>query len=313
MMRPATPMTLDRGPEAGSPVVDGIAIGRALVWPRDPEAPDVPGSAWEERKRLIGAIQHATHGVEDLIRLLGPAEADLFVPEVAIRAELGPILLARVDGGETAEQAINDATSQVTTDLLLDARARLLDGLGHGHRAVASLLEGRDGDRVLVVESLTPSLVAALPPRVVGIVAASDGTAQNRGEYNSHAVILARGRAIPLAFVSPDVFLRIGEDDVVVLDTTGDVASVWVAPDESVLADAHQRRDAWTLERIQEEGKTASAPLSHLGLEVHVNIGSVHEHPPPSADGIGLLRTELVFAGHARVPSEVEQFCALRA
>jgi phosphoenolpyruvate-protein kinase (PTS system EI component) len=312
-MIPATPMTLDPGPEAGSPVVDGIAIGKAVVWPSDPEAPDVPGSAWEERKRLTRAIHHATHGVEDLIRLLGPAEAELFVPELAILAELGPLLLARIDGGETAEQAINKATSQVTTDLLLDARARLLDGLGHGHRSVESLLEGRDGDRVLVARSLTPSLVAALPPRVVGIVAASDDTAQTRGEYNSHAVILARGRAIPLAFVSPEVVLRINDDDVLVLDTTGSVASLWVAPNESVIAEAQGRHGAWTIERTEEEDQFASAPLAHLGLDVHVNIGSVHERPPPSADGIGLLRTELVFAGHARAPSEVEQFCALRA
>ena len=103
-------MTLDRGPEAGSPVVDGIAIGRALVWPSDPEGPEVRGNALEERKRLARAIQLATRGVENLIRLLGPAEAELFVPEVAILAELEPLLLARVDGGETAEQAITDAT-----------------------------------------------------------------------------------------------------------------------------------------------------------------------------------------------------------
>ena len=312
MMHPPTPMTLDRGPQAGSPVVDGIAVGRALVWPSDPEAPAISGNAGEERKRLARAIQLATRGVENLIRLLGPAEAELFVPEVAILAELEPLLLARVDAGATAEQAITGATSQVTTDLLLDARARLLDGLGHDHRSVESLLEGRDGNCVLVVESLTPSIVAALPPRVVGIIAASDGTAQNRGEYNSHAVILARGRAIPLAFVSPEVVLTIADDDAVILDTTGDVASVWVAPGESALAEAKRRRDEWTLERTREEAKIASDPLTHLGLEVHVNIGSVHEHPPPSADGIGLLRTELVFAGHARAPSEVEQFCALR-
>jgi multiphosphoryl transfer protein len=313
MMHPQMPMTLDRGPEAGSPAVDGIAIGRALVWPSDPEAPDVPRDALEERKRLTHAIQHATRGVEDLIRLLGPAEAELFQPEVAILEELGPLLLARLAGGETAEQAINEATSQVTTDLLLDARARLLDGLGHDHRSVESLLEGRDGDRVLVVESLTPSIVAALPLRVVGIIAASDDTAQSRGEYNSHAVILARGRGIPLAFVSRGFVLTITDDDAVVLDTTGDVASVWVAPGVSAIVEAKRRRDEWTLERIKEEAKIASGPLTHLGLEVHVNIGSMHERPPPSAEGIGLLRTELVFAGHASAPSEVEQFCALRA
>jgi phosphoenolpyruvate-protein kinase (PTS system EI component) len=306
-------MKPERGPEAGSPIVDGIAIGKAVVWATDPEPRRVPGTAGQERRRLARAIPHATRGVERLIRLLGPAEAELFVPEVAILAELGPLLLARVDEGETAEQAINEATSQVSTDLLLDARTRLLEGLGHDHPSVESLLEGRDGNRVLVTESLTPSVVATLPARVVGIVAASDGTPQSGGEYSSHAVILARGRGIPLAFVRSNVVLAIADDDTMVLDTTGLVASVWVAPDASILAEAHRRLDAWTTERAREETKTTNAPLAHLGLEVHVNIGSIHERPPLSADGIGLLRTELVFAAHARAPSEEEQFAALCA
>jgi phosphoenolpyruvate-protein kinase (PTS system EI component) len=312
-MRPDRARKPERGPEVGSPIVDGIAIGKAVVWATDPERTRVSRSAGQERSLLARAILRATRGVEALIRLLAPAEAELFVPEVAILAELGPLLLARVDRGETAEQAINDATSQVSTDLLLDARARLLEGLGHGHRSVDSLLEGRDGFRLLVTGSLTPSMVATLPARVVGIVAASDGTPQSGGEYNSHAVILARGRGIPLAFVRPDVILAIADEDTLILDTTGVVASVWVAPGASTVAEAERRRDAWTAERAHEAAKVTSAPLSHLGLEVHVNIGSLHERPPPSADGIGLVRTELVFAAHARAPSEEEQFAALRA
>jgi phosphoenolpyruvate-protein kinase (PTS system EI component) len=310
---PSQKMKPERGPEAGSPVVDGIAIGRAVVWASDPEPRNVAGNAEEEHRRLGRALLRATRGVEDLVRHLPPAEAELFVPEVAILAELGPLLLERVDSGATAEEAVKEATSQVSTDLLLDARARLLDGLGHGQRSVESLLEGRDGDRVLVIESLTPSVVASLPARVVGIVATADGAAQSRGEYTSHAVILARGRGIPLAFVPSNVVLAIADDDTVVLDTTGSVASMWVAPSESTLAEAHRRREEWTLGRTQEEAKVASAPLAHLGLEVHVNIGSIHERLPPSAEGIGLLRTELVFSGHARAPSEKEQFAALLA
>lgn len=310
--RPANQMNPERGPEAGSPVVDGIAIGRAVIWASDPEPRHVAGTTEEEHGRLARALRLAARDVDDLVRVLPPAEAELFLPEVAILAELGPLLLGRVDGGATAEEAVNDATSQVSTDLLLDARARLLDGLAHEQRSVASLLEGRDGDRVLVTESLTPSVVALLPVRVVGIVAASDGTAQSGGEYTSHAVILARGRNIPLAFVPPSVMHAIVNDDTVVLDTTGGAALLWVMPGESVIAEAQKRHEEWTLGRAQEEAKVA-APLAHLGLEVHVNIGSVNERIPESTDGIGLLRTELVFSGHTRAPSEMEQLAALRA
>jgi phosphoenolpyruvate-protein kinase (PTS system EI component) len=66
------------------------------------------------------------------------------------------------------------------------------------------------------------------------------------------------------------------------------------------------------LTRAEQEAHVV-APLAHLGLEVHVNIGSLYERVPASADGIGLLRTELVFSGHANAPSEAEQFAALLA
>jgi phosphocarrier protein FPr len=307
-------MKRERGPESGSPVVEGIAIGRAVIWASDPEPPRVAGTPLEEHRRLARALRRATCALEDLVRLLPPAEAELFVPEVAILAELGPLLLARVDGGMTAEKAVNEGTSQVSvsSDLLLDARARLLDGLADDQRSVESLLEGRDGDRVLVTESLTPSVVALLPARVVGIVAVSDRPSPSDGEYNSHAVILARGRGIPLTFVLANVVVEIADDDTVVLDTTATFASVWVAPSESTLGEAQRRQEEWNLARVEEEAKVA-APLAHLGLEVHVNVSSVYERLPASAEGIGLLRTELVFSGHARPPSEMEQFAALRA
>jgi phosphoenolpyruvate-protein kinase (PTS system EI component) len=305
-------MKPERGPEAGSPAVDGIAIGRAVIWGSDPERRQAVGTAEEEHCRLARALRLAARDIDDLVRLLPPAEAELFLPEVAILAELGPLVLARVDAGATAEEAVNDATSQVSTDLLLDARARLLDGLAHEQRSVESLLEGREGDRILVTESLTPSVVALLPVRVGGIVAASEGTAQSGGEYASHAVILARGRNIPLAFVPPGVVHAIVSDDTLVLDTTGGAASLWVNPGESVVVDAQKRREEWALGRAQEEAKVA-APLAHLRLEVHVNVGSVYERIPPSTEGIGLLRTELVFSGHTRPPSEMEQLAALRA
>ncbi len=311
--RTARAMKTERGPEAGSPVVDGVAIGQAAVWASDPEPRTVAGTAEEEHGRLARALLRATRGVEDLVRLLPPSEAELFVPEIAILAELGPLLRHRVDGGASAEEAVNEATSQVSTDLLLDARARLLEGLGHSPRSVESLLEGRDGDRVLVTELLTPSIVARLPAQVVGIVATSDGAAKRGGEYTSHSVILARGRGIPLAFLPPDAVRAIADDDTVVLDTTGSVASMWVEPDESILAEAQRRHNEWLRGSAEDEANVAHAPLMHLGLEVHVNVGSIYERLPASAEGIGLLRTELVFSGHARAPSEVQQFAALRA
>jgi multiphosphoryl transfer protein len=297
---------------AGSPVVEGIAIGRAIRWASDPApgrmAPTVSG----ERARLERAVARATTGVLELIRLLPPAEAELFEPELAILGELGPQLLARVDAGARAEAAVSETTADVSTDLLLDARARLLDGLAHDERSVESLLDGRDGERVLISENLTPSVVASLPARVVAIVAAAKDAEQRGIGATSHAAILARGRDIPLALLPPDVVVTIHDDDRMVVDTTVSPADVCVTPTDALVSEAHARHEAWMLARAQEEAKL-SEPLEHLGVDLFVNIGSLHERVPASADGIGLVRTELVFFDRASAPSEAEQFGALRA
>jgi phosphocarrier protein FPr len=292
--------------------VDGIAIGRAALWGREPAPRSEPGTAEEERRRLTKAHQWATRGVEELARVLRPAEAELFVPELAILAELGPLLLDRLREGASAEDAVRDATSAVSTDLLLDARARLLDGLAHEHRSVESLLAGRAGDRVLVTDVLTPSVVASLPRQIVGIVAASDDAATAGCEGTSHAVVIARGRAIPLAFVPAAVVQAIGDDVDVVLDTTGSASWLWVSPNEGIVVDARRRLASW-LDRRAEGEAVASSPLAHLGLAVRVSIGSIHERVPVSAEGIGLVRTEVLFSDHTTAPSEIEQLATLRS
>ena len=304
-------MATERPPESGSALVEGIAIGRAIVWLSSPAPRELIRTVVQERARLTRAILRATHGVEELVRLLGAAEAELFEPELEILKELEPLMLAKVEAGMQAEDAVHEATNPVSTDLLVDARARLIDGLAYAERSVESLLEGRDGDRVLVTAGLTPSVVASLPARVVGIIAASED-ADSGGGYLSHAVILARGREIPLAFVASSVTAAIHDDDVVVLDTTVSPASIWVTPSDSIASQAHARRDARMLMRAEEESRVV-APLSHLGLEVHVNVGSRHERFPASAEGIGLLRTELVFSEYTSAPTEGEQFVALLA
>jgi phosphoenolpyruvate-protein kinase (PTS system EI component) len=298
-------------PAAASAIVEGIAIGRASVWAHDPRPQSIAGTTDEEHLRVARAIARATRGVEELVRLLPRREAELFEPELAILGEVGPLILAQVDAGERAEDAVNRTISAVPTDLLVDARARLLDGLARDDRTIEGLLEGGDGDRVLVTEKLTPSVVASLPARVVGIVAAPSKDDRGGG-HTSHAAILARGRVIPFVLVPRHVIAAIAHDDLVVLDASASPASVWVKPNDSIVEHARTRREVWTRTRGHEEAQV-TAPLAHLRLEVHVNIGSLHEHVPASAEGVGLVRTELVFAAWTQAPSEWDQLAALRA
>jgi phosphoenolpyruvate-protein kinase (PTS system EI component) len=302
--------TTAEGPELGLAIVEGIAIGRAVVWASDP-APRPVTTIAREHLRLDRAITRAASGVEEMVRLLPRAEAELFEPEIAILSELRPALLEQVDAGERAEDSVNEATSVASTDLLADARARLLDGLAHDERSVERCLEGRDGDRVLVTSALTPSVVASLPTRVVGIVAAA-GDADRAIGRASHAAILARSRDIPLVLIGPEIVRAVHNDDTVVLDTTTTPGAMWLSPIATTLLAAQSRREAWMRTRAEEETSVV-APLDHLAIEVHVNVSSLHEHIPAAAEGIGLLRTEIVFGHRREEPSEAEQVGALRA
>jgi len=147
---------------------------------------------------------------------------------------------------------------------------------------------------------------------VVAIVAASEAFGGHGVGSESHAVILARARDIPVALAQPDLVRSVGSNDMVVVDTTSSPAAVWVSPEEGIIRDAQERREVWARTRAEEEARLTE-PLAHLGIEIRVNIGSLHEHVPASAEGIGLVRTELVFSDHASAPSETEQYGVLRA
>jgi phosphotransferase system HPr (HPr) family protein len=316
----------DLVPERGSGAVEGIAIGRALVVaaPAETEGAGEGGEGGDEcrspegeRARLAGAERRALAELDELIAALAPEERALFEPERAIVREVAAAAAERVSAGGTSEEAIRALTANAATDLIVDARARLVgalargDGVGEEEDALARV--GALGDEVVVIaERLTPSLVARLPPRVVrGIVAVDEEPAAG-GVRTSHAAILARGRELPLALVPPHVAMAIVEGDLVVVDTTASPARVWVAPSDALVEEARGRQRA----RMGSEAELARAiGRAHetLGVALLVNVGSLHDRVPEGVAGVGLLRTELLFAARAAAPAEGDQVAAILA
>ena len=95
-------MSIERLPESGAALVEGIAIGRAILWLSDPAPRSITRTVAQERARLGRAMLRATRGVEELVRLLGAAEAELFFwasvegPRDS-SGGLEPLLFAKVD------------------------------------------------------------------------------------------------------------------------------------------------------------------------------------------------------------------------
>ena len=315
----------DLVPETGAAAAAGIAVGPALVLAAESTASTVGEAiAAPHRARIEQAFAVVRQDLEAMVRGLPAPEAALFEPEIAIVDALQTKVGARVSGGATFEEALREETAAhdrgssaaVRSDLLVDARLRLQSTyLGEPRGSVAHrLAAGPPGDVVLVVHELTPSLVAALPRRVTGIVAAlEDAEAGTHGVgYTSHAAILARGRGIPLLFVAPHVVEAVTEGEPIVLDTTRSPPGLWTSPNEARVAEARAAL-AGEVRRRREIEAQAAAPLAHLSrsngapFAVRVNVGTVHDYIPASSDGVGLVRTELLHAGTERVPAPDDQ------
>jgi len=289
----------DLVPARAASVVEGIAIGHAVVLVDDDDGAGA-GTVAEERARVVAAFACTRSDVSALLARLPAAEAALFAPELTILEALEGAVLARVEGGERATDAVRGEASGGPTDLVDDARQRLLDAIRGTVGARERRLAETAQPTVLVVEGVTPSLVAVLPAHVVGVIALTEDEAAG----TSHAAILARGRGLPLAYVAPHVAAGIEDGAALILDTTTAPARIWSGPSETTLADATRRRDALAADARVAEAQ-ASTPLALVA--VRVNVGSTRDHVPAGAEGIGLLRTELVFADRERPPSEDEQ------
>lgn len=308
----------DLVPEVGSGAVEGIAVGRALVVSApEPAVERTAGAPHEEQARLVRAEVQALAELDALIECLAPEERPLFEPERVIVREVAEAARAKTCEGLAAEEAVTALTEAATTDLMLDARARLLEALARGDEAAADVLaraEEFGEEVVLVAPSLTPSLVARLPPRVRGIVAVDEEPEAGRTR-TSHAAILARGREIPLALVPSHVALAIAEGEAVVLDTTVSPARVWVSPSESLIGDARVRQAKHRAGGVDESAvaDAAAAVVERHAVKLLVNVGSLHDRVPAGAEGVGLLRTELLFAGRTTAPTEGDQVASLLA
>ena len=299
--------------ESASAGAHRIAVGAALVLePVDVAAAldrgDREGASVErELARAEDAIESAIAGVQALVHALPNDEAILFAPEVEILRSLAPRIAERIVQGLTAEAAVAEETPGAVHDLVLEARARMLGALSGGRGRLLRALAAHGGEVVLVTAELTPSVVASLPDRVVAIVAVRDVGAGPM----SHAAILARGRGLPLAYVASHVIDAIANGDMIVVDATATPARVWVSPTEALVAEARGRRDAQVT--AARNVATSVPSFSHLAIALRVNVASLRDDVPRAADGIGLVRTELVFAGRSTAPSEREQAAAYAA
>ena len=295
----------------------GIAIGPAHIQVlHDFDYPLRGESAAVERGRLQNAVNDVRQDIETLIqRSQSKAIREIFIThqEMLDDPELTDEVDSRLKQGESAEAAwmavIEAAARQQESlqDALLAERAADLRDIGR--RVLAQLcgvetLVEPDQPYVLVMDEVGPSDVARLDPaRVAGILTA-------RGGATAHSAIVARALGIPALVGAGDAVLLLAPGTQLLID--GQRGRLHVAPDEDALQRAKDERDS------REQRLLAAGELRHEtaitldghAVEVFANIGDskgVASAVEQGAEGIGLLRTELIFMAHPQAPDEATQ------
>ncbi|RSC29081.1 phosphoenolpyruvate--protein phosphotransferase [Pseudomonas putida] len=294
----------------------GIASGPAHVRiERQFDYPLRGESCAQERARLRAALAAVDAELQTLVQRSDKAIGEIFITHQEMLADpaLGDEVDLRLAQGESAAAAwmavIEAAASQqeALRDALLAERAADLRDIGR--RVLAQLCgvaEQAEPQQpyVLVMAEVGPSDVARLDPaRVAGIVTAQGGA-------TAHSAIVARALGIPAVVGAGATILLLEAGTPLLLDGQRGKVSVAPAADElqRALAERDQRE-----QRLQAAWANRHEPAvtrDGHAVEVFANIGDssgIDKVVELGAEGVGLLRTELIFMAHPQLPDVATQ------
>ena len=158
---------------------------------------------------------------------------------------------------------------------------------------------------IAVAQDLTPSQVVELGHGKL------EGIILEKGGLSSHCVILARSMGIPCIIGAAGVLAQVEQGQPVLLDA--EAGEIVPSPDEEAVRRYRQYQEAKQRERQSLEqfrcGKTATA--DGRTMKVYANITSHLEVPgilEQGGEGVGLLRTEMLYMEQDAPPDEETQF-----
>ena len=324
---PPQPKSDDPNIILGVAASSGLALGKAYRVRQQQVAVAEAGESPEvERRRLEDAIAQANREVESLRAKIhgqgNPGKAAIFAAhqEILQDPELMHVATSTINKGKSAAFAWKQTFTTQAEQLarldseLLAERANDIRDVG---MRVLRIITGEEAqvvkyphDSILLAEDLTPSDMANLDrERVVGFCTLAGGA-------TSHVAILARSMGIPaIAGAEPRV-LEIADGTSMILDGTKGKLRINVAPQE---VERTRKRIARQKAKREADLNTAFEPaITQDGYRVEVvaNIASLKDAEEAIAlgtEGVGLLRTELVFMERANAPSEDEQTAIYRS
>ncbi len=316
------------GPRSGDPNLllgvsasPGLGVGTVLQLRHDDISVEEFGEDHHtERRKLNSAIDRSILDLSALQARLekesDPDKAAIFAAHSELLADpdLLDLAVSAIDKGKSAAYAWRGAFNTYA-DRLAALKNEVLAGRANDVRDVGQrVLEELTGQRsekpelaegtILIAEDLTPSDTAQLDrTKVVGF-------ATTNGGASSHVAIIARSLDIPAVAGIEGRALDIPNGAKVVLDGSKGSLQTNVSDTEIEAILGRQRRMAER--KAREEAHQDEPAITTDGHQVAVvaNIGGVEDAQQSmtkGAEGVGLLRSEFVFLGRTKAPTEDEQ------
>lgn len=304
----------------GVAAAPGTAVGRAYVYRPDRyELPSEPAADPDKaRAELATALEEIAIDLEHAARDASGDAAEILRAQAAIARDpaLRDVAARSIVTGTNAARAILRAGQTFAHELestgnrYLAARApdvlHICDLAARALAGAPPRLPPHPIDPcVLVADDLTPSDTTGLDPSVVRAIVTQAGS------RTSHTSVIARGMGIPAVVAVRGLLDEIQHDEAIGVD--GDSGTVYIRPDECVVYSLEMAREAAAVRRArirEAAGGGPSATSDGHTIEIAANVRSVEELRAAlaeGAEGVGLLRTELLFIDRDRPPTEEEQ------
>ena len=307
----------------GHCVFAGSASGPVAVWRKTTSAPALPcGDPRAEQMKFDSARETARQQLsglyEDARKTVGDDQAAIIDVQLLMLDDLDYLeaVEAAIAAGASAADAARDTGEEFASffaamdDSYMNARAADVRDMAeriHGILCGGSGVRLPEGKFLLAAEDLAPSETIQLPTdRILGIVT-------RQGSTSSHTAILARTLNIPL-IVRADLSLDDAEQAQILAI---DHEKWYLDPDDGTLALLRQRQAAAAGARAALEAYRGRESVTRSGkrIALRANIGNPADARAAvlgDAEGVGLMRSEFLYLGRDRLPTEEELFEAYK-
>lgn len=315
---------------SGIGVSEGIRIGKALLYGRQAALPlsDIAASEVEaEVAKLTAAREHCLQAVSQLYQqarqLVGDQQAGViqaqesFLNDPGFCPAMEQLIRTKLfSAAKAADQVIN-RTAAIFANMpnkymreraadIKDIGGRLLAALAGGN--ITRLSELRE-EVVLIAEDLAPSDTLQLNKQYI------QAFVTQKGGKTSHTAIFSKTIGIPAVIGIGDGMAAIADGDTVIVDGTAGLCIVQPSPDTLRSYQAAISRENEENTVLQNFAGQPAVTVDGYRVEIGANIGTKADAQyalEQGAEGVGLLRTELIYMAADRWPDEEEQLAIYR-